>query len=159
MRHQVVAAGCHGRLGDEERTTSVGSGQPADRDQALPSLVQSADLDAFRDAVGALYEGGAHAGYLATTVEAMRAGLLLRRQERVWLLLTGLDGNQEIQEDYAPWVCIPDLRDGHIKWGWHEGDEVDYEVRWLSGDQRQSAWPRYGIVEDLGTYMSRAFRS
>lgn len=121
----------------------------------------TADLDQFREAVGSLYLGGSHVGYLATTVEQMRAGVLLRRQPRVWLLLTRLDGTLDIQEDYAPWVSVSELREGHINWSpnWSaHGDDVDYEVRWLTGEARHSAWLLYGLVEDVGKYIARAAR-
>ena len=96
---------------------------------------------------------GAHVAYLATTVEPMRAGLLLRRQARVWLLLTRLDGSHEpIQEDYAPWHHVRELVEGGISWA-SPGGEVGYEVKWLEGDQRREAWGRYGIIDDVGAYM------
>ncbi len=72
-------------------------------------------------------------------VESMRAGLLARRRERVWLLLTKPDGTVDIQEDYAPWGYVLELRDGHITS--RDGDDVDYEVRWLAGDEKRSAFP------------------
>ena len=110
-------------------------------------------LDAYRDAVASLHLDGAHVGYLATTVEPMRAGLLLRRQERVWLLLTRLDGSRDpIQEDYAPWTSIAELREGHIHWVSPQG-VADYEVRWLNGDERRQVWSRYGILDEVGAYM------
>ncbi len=113
-------------------------------------------LDDYRDAIASVHLDGVHVGHLATQVEPMRAGLLLRRQERVWLLLTRLDGVVDIQEDYAPWTYVSELRDGHINWSPLRGDDVDYKVRWLAGDERHRAWLRYGIVEDVGTYMVRA---
>jgi hypothetical protein len=110
-------------------------------------------LDAFRDAVASLHDDDVHVGYLATKVESMRGGLLLRRQERVWLLLTRLDGGHHpIQEDYAPWTYVSELREGRINWASTDG-HAEYKVRWLTGDQRLQAWGRYGIVEDVGAYM------
>lgn len=114
------------------------------------------ELDDYRDAIASVHLDGVHVGYLATQVEPIRAGFLLRRQERVWLLLTRLDGMQDIHEDYAPWGYVSDLRNGHINWSPREGGNVDYEVRWLAGDERHRAWLRYGIVEEVGTYMGRA---
>jgi hypothetical protein len=114
------------------------------------------DLDDFREAIASLHLDGSHVGYIATIVETMRAGLLLRSEARIWLLLTLLDGTLDIQEDYAPWAYLSDIRDGHIKWASRRGGDVDYEVRWLSGSERHNAWLRYGIVEDVGTYMGRA---
>ena len=111
-------------------------------------------LDEYRDAVASLHLDGAHVAYLATKVESMRAGLLLRRQARVWLLLTRLDGSREpIQEDYAPWAYMSELRSGRIYWASPHGN-ADYEVRWLKGAERRDAWARYGIVEDIGAYMN-----
>ena len=119
----------------------------------------AANLDDFRDAIASLHVNGSHVGYLATTVEPMRAGLLLRRQERVWLLLTLLDDTVDMQEDYAPWAYVSEIRQGHIEWASsNRADVVDYEVRWLSGDERERAWVRYGVVEDVGTYIGRAAR-
>lgn len=110
-------------------------------------------LEEYRDAVASLHEDSAHVAYLATKVESMRAGLLLRRQGRVWLLLTRLDGSYDpIQEDYAPWFYISELRQGRITWA-SSGGDVEYEVRWLEGEQRRDAWGRYGIIEDVGAYM------
>jgi hypothetical protein len=117
--------------------------------------VEQADLGAYRDAIASVHLRGSHVGYLATVVEPMRAGLRLRRQERVWLLLTLLDGTVDMQEDYAPWTYVRDLGDGHINWSSFEAD-VDYEVRWLAGDERSRAWLRYGILGDVGTYIGRA---
>ena len=115
--------------------------------QAEPSLKE------FHDAVASLHIGGAHVAYLATKVESMRAGLLLRRQAWVWLLLTRLDGSHEpIQEDYAPWYYIRELMEGGINWA-SRGGYVEYEVRWLEGDERREAWGRYGIIEAVGAYM------
>ena len=112
-------------------------------------------LDKYRDAVASLHLNGTHVGYLATKVERMRAGLLLRRRDTVWLLLTRLDGSRDrdaIQEDYAPWYYLSELEDGHINWAGPEG-YVHYQVRWLMGDERRDAWDRYGIVEEVGAYM------
>lgn len=118
--------------------------------------MEAADLDEYCDAVAALHRNGSHVGYLATKVEPMRSGFLLRRSHRVWLLLTRLDGTLDIREDYPPWTYISELRDDHIEWSWTQGgSDVDYEVRWLSGDERDRAWLRYGIVDEVGTYMSR----
>lgn len=117
------------------------------------------DLDLFRDAVASVHLDGSHVGYLATKVEAMRSGLLLRRGERVWLLLTRLDGTLDIQEDYPPWTYVLELRDGHVNWSWTQGGpDADYEVRWLSGSEREEAWTQYGIVRDVGVYMRRRDR-
>jgi hypothetical protein len=112
-------------------------------------------FEKYRDAVALLHLNGAHVGYLATKVEGMRAGLLLRRGETIWLLLTRLDGSRArdaIQEDYAPWGYICELEDDHINWAGPDGD-VHYQVRWLEGDERRDAWGRYGIVEEVGAYM------
>ena len=86
--------------------------------------MDQADLDDLRDAVATVHLDGVHAGHLATQVEPMRAGFLLRRQEQVWLLLTRLDGTLDIQEDYAPWTYVTDLRNGHINWTTHDRDEL-----------------------------------
>jgi hypothetical protein len=121
--------------------------------------VQTLDLDDFRGSIGSLHVDGSHVGYLATVVEPMRTGILLRGHERVWLLLTRLDGTLDIQEDYAPWTYVPELQNGHIKWSpTRDGEEVDYQVRWLTGDDRRNAWLRYGIVGNVGTYIARAAR-
>lgn len=110
-------------------------------------------LDKYRDAIASVHLNGTHVGYLATKVESMRVGLLLRREERVWLLLTRLDGRREpIQEDYAPWTYVTELEDDRITWGATDAD-VHYQVRWLEGDGRRDAWNRYGIVQDVGAYM------
>jgi hypothetical protein len=110
-------------------------------------------IEKYRDAVASLHLNGTHVGYLATKVEGMRAGFLLRRQERIWLLLTRLDGSRDpIQEDYAPWYYISQLEDDHIHWVGPDGD-VHHQVRWLEGDERRDAWGRYGIVEEVGAYM------
>lgn len=110
-------------------------------------------LDEYRDAIASLHRDGAHVAYLATKVEPMRAGLLLRPAARVWLLLTRLDGSHDpIQEDYEPWYYISELRDGGITWASPSG-AVEYEVKWLGGDERREVWGRYGILEDVGAYM------
>lgn len=110
-------------------------------------------LEKYRDAVASLHLDGTHVGYFATKVERTRAGLLLRRGETVWLLLTRLDGSHDpIQEDYAPWYYIYELENDHINWAGPDGD-VHYQVRWLKGDERRNAWGRYGIVEEVGAYM------
>ncbi len=114
------------------------------------------ELDDYRDAIASVHLDGAHVGYLATKVESMRAGFLFRRQERAWLLLTRLDGTLDIQEDYPPWAYVLELRNGHINWSSRDGGDVDYEVRWLAGDEKRRAWLRYGIVEEVGTYMGKA---
>jgi hypothetical protein len=117
---------------------------------------QQMDLDDSRDAIASVHRGDAHVGYLATKVEPMRSGFLLGRQERVWLLLTRLDGTLDIQEDYAPWTSVRELREGHINWYSHHGGDQAYVVHWLTGDQKQRAWLRYGVVEEVATYMSRS---
>jgi hypothetical protein len=112
-------------------------------------------LDKYRDAVASLHLNGMHVGYLATKVEHVRAGFLLRRQERVWFLLTRLDGSRDrdaIQEEYLPWTYISELEDDHINWAAPEGG-VNYQVHWLTGDEQRDAWDRYGIVEAVGAYM------
>lgn len=116
-------------------------------------------LGEYRDAIASVHLDGVCVGYLATQVEAMRAGFLLRRMERVWLLLTLLDGTVEIEEDYPPrWWSVRELAEGHITWSSLNGRDVDYEVRWLTGDARERAWGRYGIVEEVGTYISRMYK-
>ena len=110
-------------------------------------------LDEHCDAVASLHVDGAHVACLAPKVESMRADLLLRRQARVWLLLTRLDGSRDpIQEDYAPWYYITELQEGGINWA-SSGGYVAYEVTWFEGDGRRDAWSRYGIVDDVGAYM------
>ena len=117
------------------------------------NLPAEPSLDRYRDAVASLHLNGTHVGYLATKVERMRAGFLLRREERVWLLLTRLDGSRDpIQEDYAPWSYISDLHEDRINWG-SPGGETHYQVRWLEGGERRDAWSRYGIVGEVGAYM------
>lgn len=101
--------------------------------------MEQVDLDDLRDAVASLHADGSHVGYLATSVEPMRAGFLLPRQVRVWLLLTRLDGTLDIHEDYAPWTYVTELRSGHISWSTHDRDETYYKVRWLSRDEKQDA--------------------
>lgn len=113
-------------------------------------------FDGYRDALALLHVDGVHVAYLAMKVELMRAGLLLRPAARVWFLLTRLDGSHDlIQEDYAPWTYVCELRQGGITWA-SRGGEVTYEVRWLQGDERRDAWGRYGILEDVGAYMGGA---
>lgn len=110
-------------------------------------------LDRYRDAVATLHLNGTHVGYLATKVECMRAGLLLRRENRVWLLLTRLDGSRDpIQEDYAPWTYLSELQEDRINWA-APGGETHYQVQWLEGGERRDAWGRYGIVDEVGAYM------
>lgn len=112
-------------------------------------------LEKYRDAVASLHLNGTHAGYLATKVEGMRTGFLLRRQARVWFLLTHVDGSRDldaIQEDYSPWTYVSELQNDRITWASAEGD-VEYQVRWLTGAERRDAWDRYGIAEEVGAYM------
>lgn len=114
-------------------------------------------LDEYRDAVASLHLNGTHVGYLATKVEGMRAGFLLRRQERVWFLLTRLDGSRDrdaIQEDHAPWTYVSQLEEDRINWASPDGD-VPYQVQWLTGDERRDAWDRWGVLEEVGAYMGR----
>lgn len=120
--------------------------------------MEAADLEQYRDAIATLHRDGSHVGYLATSIEPVQSGSLLRRNHRVWLLLTGLDGPVDIQEDYAPWTYINDMRDGHIDWSWFTGPDAGYEVRWLSGEERDRAWSQYGLVDEVGTYMGRRTR-
>ena len=122
----------------------------------MPNPAAEPWLDEYRDALASLHIGGAHVAYLATKVEPMRAGLLLRPAARVWLLLTRLDGSRDpIQEDYEPWYYLSELAEGGINWA-SPGGEVVYEVRWLEGEQRDEAWGRYGIIEAVGAYMGGA---
>jgi hypothetical protein len=116
---------------------------------------REAALDRYRDAVALLHLNGTHVGYLATKVERMRTSLLRRRQERVWFLLTRLDGSRDqdaVQEDYVPWTYVSQLEEDRIKWASPDGD-VAYQVHWLTGDERREAWDRYGILEEVGAYM------
>lgn len=111
-------------------------------------------LDEYRDTVASLHLNGTHVGYVATKVEGMRAGFLLRRQERVWFLLTRLDGSRDrdtIQEDHAPWTYVSELEEDRINWASPDGD-VPYQVQWLTGDERRDAWDRWGILEEVDAY-------
>lgn len=114
--------------------------------------MEQPNLDEYRDAIASLHLDGALVGYLAIQVKSMRAGFTLRRQERMWLLMSLLDGTRDLGEDYAPWAYASELRDGHIDWAGRSG-EADYEVRWLSGDEKRTAWLRFGILDDVGSYM------
>ena len=76
------------------------------------------------------------------------------RDERVWLLVTWVDGRRErIEEDYQPWISVAELREGHFVWQ-SPGGEVDFEAEWLSGAERDRAWESYGIHDDVGAYMT-----
>ncbi len=87
-----------------------------------------------------------------------RASYTTSGDAALWLLLTRLNCTLDIQEDYAPWAYVSELREGHITWSSSDREDLDHEVRWLSGDERQSAWLRYGIVEDVGIYLGRMLR-
>jgi hypothetical protein len=108
-------------------------------------------LDEFREGVAVLRDGDAVVGYVASIVEPMWASF--RRQERVWLLVTWVDGRRErIQEDYEPWTSVSELRDGHFVWETATG-EIDFAATWLDGEERAHAWAAVGIHEDVGSYM------
>ncbi len=106
-------------------------------------------LDVFRSGLAALSLEGRVVAYLATIVERV-----WWRQERVWLLVTHLDGTHErIMEDYEPWTSVAEVRAGHLVWDLADG-EVDYQVTWLDGGEREPLWGVYGIVNDaVGNYL------
>jgi len=126
---------------------------PASVRMSLVARRWSADpaLDVFREGIAALFLNGVLAGHVATIVEPMWAPF--RRQERVWLLVTWANGRRDrIGEDYEPWTYVRELRDDHLVWPSDEG-EVDFEARWLEGQERETAWHRFGITDDPGAYM------
>jgi hypothetical protein len=64
-----------------------------------------------------------------------------------------LDGTREpIVEDYQPWTSVIELSDGHLTWD-RNGQEQDFEARWLSGQDRDRAWKNFGIHEAVEAYM------
>jgi hypothetical protein len=110
-------------------------------------------LDDFRQGVAALFQGGVCVAHVATLVEAMRTPF--RRKERVWLLLTHLDGSRErIKEDYPPWTYVSELQQGRLVWeaGGPDGTTV-YDASWLEGDAREPAWELWGIKSDVSSYL------
>lgn len=71
------------------------------------------DLDEFREGVWLLQRDGQTVGHAATIVETMWAPF--HRQECVWVLVTWIDGHRErVMEDYAPFISVQELRDGHL---------------------------------------------
>lgn len=115
------------------------------------------DLNAFRNGIAALSDHGNLVGYVATVVEPMWSPFFpFRRQEQVWLLVSWIDGSRErIFEDYAPWTAVEELSQGHLLWESPHG-ESDLEARWLSGEEREQAWRRFGIVDDVSAYLAPA---
>jgi hypothetical protein len=62
-------------------------------------------LDPFREGVWALRRHEMVLGHVATVVEPV--WMPFRRTERVWLLVTWLDGvTERIEEDYEPWRAM-----------------------------------------------------
>jgi hypothetical protein len=115
----------------------------------------SRNLDQFRGGLAVLRDRGEVVGYVATVVEPMWPPFRpLRRQERVWLLVSWTDGSRErIFEDYLPWTSVAELREGHLSWDSPDG-EVDLQASWLAGKDREQAWPRYGILDDISAYLA-----
>ena len=111
----------------------------------------SLSLDRLRDGVAQLLKDGEVVGHLATRVEGFWG--LAGRQDRVWLLITWSDGRRErIEEDYAPWTLVDEVRDGVLRWTVDERESV-LEVRWLHGDDARAAWHLHGILRPVGDYL------
>jgi hypothetical protein len=114
-----------------------------------------ANLDPFRHGIAVLRDRNEAVGYVAAVVEPMWSPFLpFRRQEQVWLLVSWNDGSRErIFEDYAPWTAVEELRHGHFLWESAQS-EIDLEATWLTGEDRERAWARYGILDDVGAYLA-----
>jgi len=102
-----------------------------------------------------LIDHGEAVGYVATVVEPMWSpSHPFRQQEQVWLLVSWIDGSRErIFEDYPPWTAVEELRHGHFVWESPDG-EIDLEASWLTGEERDHAWARYGILHDVSAYLT-----
>lgn len=112
-------------------------------------------LDQFRQGIAGLFDEDTLVGHVATVVEPFWGlGAPVRIQERVWLLVTWIDGRREqLLEDYPPWTSVTELREGHFVWPDPRGD-IDFTTRWLTGAEQQQAWQRWGITSDPSTYMA-----
>lgn len=111
-------------------------------------------LDQFRQGIATLIDQDTVVGHVATLVEPFWSpSHPFRMQERVWLLVTWIDGRQEqLLEDYPPWTSVTELREGHFVWPDH--NDVDLTARWLIGAEQQQAWQRWGIINHPSTYMA-----
>ena len=72
----------------------------------------------------------------------------------MWLLVTWADGRRErIDEDYEPWTWVAELLSGHFVWD-RGSARVNFTAEWLTGAERDDAWQKYGILDEVGVYMA-----
>lgn len=108
-------------------------------------------LNEFRRGVAVLRADAEVVGHLATIVEPFRGPG--GRRERVWLLVTWVDGRRDrIEEDYPPWTSVAEICRGFLTWT-IDDRETKLEVAWLEGDSADEAWERYGIHDEVGHYL------
>ena len=108
-------------------------------------------LNEFRRGVAVLRADAEVVGHLATIVEPFRGPG--GRRERVWLLVTWVDGRRDrIEEDYPAWTSVAEICRGFLTWTIDDRD-TKLEVAWLEGDSADEAWERYGIHDEVGHYL------
>ena len=110
-----------------------------------------AELDG---AIAELVDGERVAGWVALRSEPYR-DLMLTKHTCCWLLFTWANGSIEIEEDFPPYVLVPELRSGT----WVEEARETYSVRWAEGERQTELWARYGMHESPGHYMAVAAHS
>lgn len=98
-----------------------------------------------------LWRNGVLVGHLTSALErGWGLARPLGTQTFVWFLVTLVNGDRYIIEDYPPYATLPDALLGRLKP--EQSADGDFDVRWLTGEARARAWTEYGIHESFGSY-------
>src|SRR6478752_1092018 len=104
---------------------------------------QDPRLDPYRDAVWELSRNGTVEAHLVTQVSHFRYWPFGRKyHESLVCRLYWLDGHSEPpEEDYEPWVSVPELEQGKYESSYADGM---FDAKPLEGSARDHIWDRYG---------------
>jgi hypothetical protein len=122
-------------------------------------------MDPFRDAIATVNADGKVVGYLATNVEVMwegAGGILwwtrwVKPRECIEWMLTRTDITASLPQWTDGWDfdgdtgVLEDLERGQFEFpdyafdgSWNQRDVTVYDLIWLVGEERDSAWRAYG---------------
>lgn len=122
-------------------------------DRRGPMRPTGLDLEQLDGAIAELWSGDRLVGWVAVRTESFR-NIALAPWHCCWLLFTWSDGSIDMDEDYAPWVLVPELVGGAFT----DDDGVTHRVVWLAGDHRGRLWEQHGIHHSPGYYFGEMHR-